>query len=188
MTRARPAARGADLGLYRTFFEADARRGCPARSTAWSWRRCRGRGTTPGTPRCPRTPWRGWLPGLEVDVGATAADRLADRPSDRRAGRRGRPAIRGALTGLRRIGIDEISDKKGHRYIMILVDHATGRPVWAAPGRDRKTLAAFFTALGETRCAAAWYGLSPAGHILLRAAERTRPERNRSLRQCGGLV
>ncbi len=44
--------------------------------------------------------------------------------------------------------------KKGHRYITIVVDHDTGRLVWAAPGRDRKTLAAFFTALGEKRCTA----------------------------------
>lgn len=35
-----------------------------------------------------------------------------------------------------------------------MVDHDTGRLVWAAPGRDRKTLNAFFTALGESRCAA----------------------------------
>jgi transposase len=63
-------------------------------------------------------------------------------------------AARDPLEGLRRIGIDEISYKKGHRYITIVVDHDTGQLVWAAPGRDRKTLAAFFTALGETRCAA----------------------------------
>jgi transposase len=44
--------------------------------------------------------------------------------------------------------------KKGHRYITIVVDHDSGRLVWAAPGRDRKTLNVFFTALGETRCAA----------------------------------
>ena len=34
------------------------------------------------------------------------------------------------------------------------MDHDTGRLSWAAPGRDRKTLKAFFTALGESRCAA----------------------------------
>jgi len=56
--------------------------------------------------------------------------------------------------GCVRIGVDEISYKKGHRYITIVVDHDTGRLVWAAPGRDRKTLSAFFTALGESRCAA----------------------------------
>ena len=63
-------------------------------------------------------------------------------------------AVRDPLEGLARIGIDEISYKKGHRYITIVVDHDTGRLVWAAPGRDRKTLKAFFTALGESRCAA----------------------------------
>jgi transposase len=61
---------------------------------------------------------------------------------------------RDPLEGLARIGIDEISYKKGHRYITIVVDHDTGRLVWAAPGRDRTTLHAFFAALGESRCAA----------------------------------
>jgi transposase len=28
--------------------------------------------------------------------------------------------------------------KKGHRYITIVVDHDTGRLVWAAPGRRRR--------------------------------------------------
>jgi len=63
-------------------------------------------------------------------------------------------AARDPLEGLARIGIDEISYKKGHRYITIVVDHDSGRLVWAAPGRDRRTLAKFFEALGETRCAA----------------------------------
>ncbi len=56
------------------------------------------------------------------------------------------------LDGLRRIGIDEISHKKGHRYLTVVVDHHTGRLVWAAAGRDRKTVLAFFDALGEERC------------------------------------
>ncbi|MFH1330203.1 MAG: ISL3 family transposase [Actinomycetota bacterium] len=55
--------------------------------------------------------------------------------------------------GLRRIGIDEISYKKGHRYLLIVVDHDTGRLVWAAVGRDKKTLRGFFDLLGEERCA-----------------------------------
>lgn len=61
-----------------------------------------------------------------------------------------------AYAGLRRIGIDEISYKKGHRYLIVVVDHDTGRLVWAAPGRDRATLGLFFDALeasGEGRCA-----------------------------------
>jgi transposase len=57
------------------------------------------------------------------------------------------------LANLRRIGIDEISYKKSHRYVTCVVDHETGRLVWAAPGRDKETLGRFFDALGEQRCA-----------------------------------
>jgi transposase len=56
------------------------------------------------------------------------------------------------LDGLRRIGIDEISHRKGQRYLTVVVDHHTGRLVWAAPGRDRRTVLAFFDQLGEERC------------------------------------
>jgi len=56
------------------------------------------------------------------------------------------------LDGLRRIGIDEISHRKGQRYLTVVVDHHTGRLVWAASGRDRRTVLAFFDALGEERC------------------------------------
>ena len=62
-------------------------------------------------------------------------------------------AARDPFDGLRRIGIDEISYKKGHRYLMVVVDHDTGRLVWAAPGHDKATLAGFFDALGPPRCA-----------------------------------
>jgi len=55
------------------------------------------------------------------------------------------------LDGLRRIGIDEISHRKGHRYLTVVVDHDTRRLVWAAPGRDRATLEGFFDALGPDR-------------------------------------
>jgi len=44
------------------------------------------------------------------------------------------------LDGLRRIGIDEIAHRKGHRYLSVVVDHDTGRLVWAAAGRDTATL------------------------------------------------
>jgi transposase len=55
--------------------------------------------------------------------------------------------------GLRRVGIDEISYKRGHRYLTVVVDHDAGRLVWAAPGRDAATLSRFFDALGPERCA-----------------------------------
>ena len=56
------------------------------------------------------------------------------------------------LDGLRRIGIDEISHRKGQRYLTVVVCHDTGRLVWAAPGRDKQTVCAFFDTLGEERC------------------------------------
>jgi transposase len=55
------------------------------------------------------------------------------------------------LAGLRRIGIDEISHRKGHRYITVVVDHDTGRLVWAAEGRSEATLEGFFDELGTER-------------------------------------
>ncbi|MGH3665622.1 MAG: ISL3 family transposase, partial [Egibacteraceae bacterium] len=57
------------------------------------------------------------------------------------------------FAGLKRIGIDEISYKRGHKYLTVVVDHDTRRLVWAAVGRDEKTLQRFFDALGEQRCA-----------------------------------
>lgn len=54
--------------------------------------------------------------------------------------------------GLRRIGIDEISYKRHQRYLMVVVDHDTGRLVWAGVGRTKKTLNKFFDELGEQRC------------------------------------
>ncbi len=57
------------------------------------------------------------------------------------------------LAGLRRIGIDEISYKKGHKYLMVVVDHDTRRLVWAAPGRTSATVQEFFDLLGPERCA-----------------------------------
>jgi transposase len=57
------------------------------------------------------------------------------------------------LGGLARIGIDEISYKRGHKYLTVVVDHDSGRLLWAAPGRDAATLGQFFDALGPDRAA-----------------------------------
>jgi transposase len=64
-----------------------------------------------------------------------------------------RSATTDRLTGLRRIGVDEISYRKGHRYLLVVVDHDTGRLVWADKGRDSATLRRFFDVLGEDRAA-----------------------------------
>jgi len=61
-----------------------------------------------------------------------------------------------AFAGLQRVGIDEISYKRRHKYLTVVVDHDSGRLVWASPGRERATVHAFFDALeasGQGRCA-----------------------------------
>ncbi|HYZ08083.1 MAG TPA: transposase, partial [Pseudonocardiaceae bacterium] len=44
------------------------------------------------------------------------------------------------LAGLRRIGVDEISYRKGQRYLLVVTDHDTGRLVWAGKDRTKQTL------------------------------------------------
>ncbi|WP_434613694.1 ISL3 family transposase [Arthrobacter sp. A5] len=56
------------------------------------------------------------------------------------------------FANLTRIGIDEISYKRGHKYLTVVVDHDSGRLIWASPGRDKATLGKFFDALGDERC------------------------------------
>ena len=60
-------------------------------------------------------------------------------------------AVQDPFDGLVRIGIDEISYRRGHQYLMVVVDHDTGRLVWAAAGHDRATLQKFFDLLGAER-------------------------------------
>ena len=57
------------------------------------------------------------------------------------------------LDGLVAVAIDEVKYKKGQRYLTVVCDHVTGRVVWAAKGRSKATVAAFFTALGDERAA-----------------------------------
>ena len=61
---------------------------------------------------------------------------------------------RDQLDGLRRIGIDEVAYRKGNRYLVVVVDHDTGRMVWAGKGREMATVREFFDALGPARTAA----------------------------------
>ena len=60
---------------------------------------------------------------------------------------------RDMFANLERLGFDEISVRKGQKYLTVVVDHHSGRLVWAAPGRDRKTVEKFLDLLGTDRCA-----------------------------------
>jgi len=146
--------RALDLGLFRAFVEADAPRvSCPEHGVVVAhvpWARHDARHTLPFDDTVAWLATRTSKSTLEQllriawrTVGAIVSRVVAEGA-----------AQRDPLAGLARIGIDEISYKRGHRYITLVVDQDSGRLVWAAPGRDRKTLAKFFDALGETRCAA----------------------------------
>jgi len=57
-----------------------------------------------------------------------------------------------SLEGLTQIGVDELSYRKGHRYLTVVVNHQTGKIVWLHPGKNAETLGKFFEKLGEVRC------------------------------------
>lgn len=59
------------------------------------------------------------------------------------------------LEGIYRIGVDEVSYRKGHRYLTVVADHdRDGAVVWAGDGHGSATLEAFYDRLGEAGCAA----------------------------------
>lgn len=56
------------------------------------------------------------------------------------------------LEKLRRIGVDEFSYRKHHRYLTTVVDHDQRRVVWAAKGNSSQVLDRFFDELGGEGC------------------------------------
>jgi transposase len=146
--------RALDLGTLQSYVEAEAPRvRCRthgvvvarvpwARHGAWHTRDfedqaawCATQCSKSAVCRLLRVSWRA--------VGGIVARVVADR----------RTRVADPLEGLTRIGIDEISYRKGQRYIMGVIDHDSGRLVWAADGRDSTILGEFFLLLGAERCA-----------------------------------
>src|SRR5512135_1979524 len=84
------------------------------------------------------------------------------------------------LCGLVEIGVDEISYRRGQRYLTCVGDHATGAIVWARPGRNAATLTAFFDALGERKHSirAVSIDMSAGYEHAIATALRRRPERS----------
>jgi transposase len=67
----------------------------------------------------------------------------------RAVGRHGTPLDQRRLV---RIGIDEISYRRHHKYLTLVADHDTGHIVWGGDGRSGDTLGRFFDALGDDAC------------------------------------
>ena len=58
-----------------------------------------------------------------------------------------RPHAAGAVEGARRIGIDKTSYKKGHKYLIVVVDHDRGWLIWAHEEYGKEVLNLFFDEL-----------------------------------------
>jgi len=67
------------------------------------------------------------------------------------------------LNGLVAIGCDEISYRRGQRYLTSVVDHSTGAIVWCAAGRNAQTLQGFFDELGDRKQTVRAVSLDMAG-------------------------
>jgi transposase len=141
-----------DLGVLRVFLEADAprvrcRRCVAVVVAAVPWARPASRFTAVFEETVTWLSAR--MPTSTVAelsrITWTAASQITGRVVADLAGRTDR------LEGLTRVGIDEVSYRKGHRYIMRVIDHDTGRQVWAAKGRSQDVVRAFFDALGPER-------------------------------------
>jgi transposase len=149
--RGRRRWRTLDFGVFEAYVEADAPRvACPEHGVlvaAVPWARHRSRFTASFEDAC------AWLV-TRMNVTAVAdyqrsswraVDAIVVRVTAELSGRRD------ALAGLRRVGVDEMAHRKGHRYITVVVDHDTGRLVWARRGRDSAVMHAFLDDLGPER-------------------------------------
>jgi transposase len=58
------------------------------------------------------------------------------------------------LGNLEYIGVDELSYRKQHHYVTVVVDHRNQRVVWGGEGKSAESLLAFFEQLGPERCKA----------------------------------
>lgn len=165
--------RGLDLGTVQVFLQADSPRvlcgihGVTVRQVPWARH---GAGHTYDfddqvawlATQCSKTAITALMRIAWRTVGAIIARVCAD--IDARVDR---------LAGLRRVGIDEISYRKGQKFLTVVIDHDSGRLVWARPGRDAATLHTFFDQLGPERSAQLTHiSADTAGWIRLTAERR----------------
>ncbi|HEY7730693.1 MAG TPA: ISL3 family transposase, partial [Gaiellaceae bacterium] len=148
---ARRRWRHLDLGGVRCFVEASLRRvrcrDCGVRVEAVPFARPGARHTRA---------FDQLVAALAQQLAKTALTRLlrvgwrtVGRICARVLGERLRPS---RFDGLRWIGIDEVSYRRGHRYLTLVLDHDSGRVVWASQGaREKTSLDGFLDALGPKR-------------------------------------
>lgn len=144
--------RALNLGLVKAFVEADAPRvRCPQHGVVVEhvpWARARSRFTRP---------FEDFVTWLACRTDKTSVAQVFDIAWRsvvavmERVAEEAEPLHR-RLEGVRRIGVDEVSYRRGHRYLTVVVDHDTGRLLFAHPGKDEAALLAFFAAAGDDIC------------------------------------
>jgi transposase len=144
-----------DLGAVKLFLEAEIRRlhcrRCDrVRTEAVDWARPRARHTRD---------FEDVVAWLAQHTDKTTVTRLLRTSWETVAGIVGRVVAEHIdtrrLENVYRIGVDEVSWRKGHRYLTVVADHDhDGAVVWAGEGRDHTVLEQFYDALGEDGCAA----------------------------------
>jgi transposase len=139
-----------DVGANRCIIECGLRRlrcpDCGVHLEAVPWARAEGHHTRDFedvvawlAQQMAKTPITGLLRIGWDTVGRIVERVVADHLDERR------------LEGLVAIGVDEISYRRGQRYLTSVADHNKGAIVWCAPGRNAETLQAFFDLLGERK-------------------------------------
>ncbi len=58
-----------------------------------------------------------------------------------------------SLHDLERIGVDDVSYRRGYRFLTVVADHDSGRVVWVGKGHSQQTLEQFFDQLGAEETA-----------------------------------
>lgn len=141
-----------DLGACKLFLEAEVRRvdcpRCGVRTEEVPWARPGARHTRDFEDLCV------WLAQRTDKTTVARLLRCSWEAVDRIVGRVVADQVDSTrLEDVYRIGVDEISYRRTHRYLTVVADHDTGGVVWVAEGRATQSFASFFEALGEERCA-----------------------------------
>lgn len=167
--------RALDLGTSRTWVEAEtprvrcAEHGIVVAAVPWARHRCRFTRTFEDQVAWLVTHTNRSAVGQLMRLSWRAVTAIIDRVVTEARGKTD------LLEGLRRIGIDEVSYKKGHRYLTVVVDHDRDRLVWAAEGKDESALGSFFQALGPQRAAKLELISTDAAPWFLPVAQRMAP-------------
>ncbi|WP_407660056.1 ISL3 family transposase [Hyalangium gracile] len=74
------------------------------------------------------------------------------------------------------IGVDELSFRRHHEYVTVVVDHLKKRVVWVAEGKGEKTLQKFFDELGPERSQALTHVSMDLGAAYQAAVEARAPQ------------